>query len=418
MSRPTTETVSFPTIPWTRSYSWQASEFGTFNPNTYNVWVSKRTYTGSVTANFGSYNRRKRSRLPPHDYTMTIVRCFGFPYQEITNYVYYVPYTSWQWSTYSFPNSAILLSVPGSAVHLSEAYTKARQRLASQVNGMAINLGQAFAERKQTAELIASSARRIVMAAVSLKHGRLGDFVNSLGIQSTGSIREAWKRVEKTPPHRRLANHWVEFQYGWKPLLQDTFGAADLLSRHISDDSWHHAIHSSGTADDKSYTSALNGANRTNALTVRTTKCRMAARYRMDSAARAVLGATGISNPALLAWELLPWSFVVDWFVPVGNYLESLDAFSGFSIIDGTVSNNSETKYQQDTSGTTTDYFSIYRRSVTTSWSAGYRICTYTRTTISSWPSAILPTFKNPLGGNPLERCTTALALLSQVFGR
>jgi hypothetical protein len=26
-------------------------------------------------------------------------------------------------------------------------------------------------------------------------------------------------------------------------------------------------------------------------------------------------------DPVPMAWELLPWSFVVDWFIPIGNYL-------------------------------------------------------------------------------------------------
>jgi len=30
----------------------------------------------------------------------------------------------------------------------------------------------------------------------------------------------------------------------------------------------------------------------------------------------------GLQDPASVAWELLPWSFVVDWFIPIGNWLE------------------------------------------------------------------------------------------------
>jgi hypothetical protein len=33
----------------------------------------------------------------------------------------------------------------------------------------------------------------------------------------------------------------------------------------------------------------------------------------------------GLYDPAGLAWELLPFSFVADWFVPIGNYLENLN---------------------------------------------------------------------------------------------
>lgn len=46
----------------------------------------------------------------------------------------------------------------------------------------------------------------------------------------------------------------------------------------------------------------------------------------------------GITNPALIAWELLPWSFVADWFVPVGDYLSLLDATLGWDFQGGSFS--------------------------------------------------------------------------------
>jgi hypothetical protein len=30
----------------------------------------------------------------------------------------------------------------------------------------------------------------------------------------------------------------------------------------------------------------------------------------------------GLGNPASILWERLPYSFVIDWFIPIGNYLE------------------------------------------------------------------------------------------------
>jgi len=33
-----------------------------------------------------------------------------------------------------------------------------------------------------------------------------------------------------------------------------------------------------------------------------------------------------LGNPMELAWELIPFSFVVDWFLPIGNWISALDA--------------------------------------------------------------------------------------------
>jgi hypothetical protein len=50
----------------------------------------------------------------------------------------------------------------------------------------------------------------------------------------------------------------------------------------------------------------------------------------------------GLLNPATVAWELVPYSFIADWFVPVGDYLTGLTAdcglvFKGGSVTSGTV---------------------------------------------------------------------------------
>ena len=40
----------------------------------------------------------------------------------------------------------------------------------------------------------------------------------------------------------------------------------------------------------------------------------------------------GLTNPLLVAWEVVPFSFVVDWFLPVGDYLEGLTSLHGLKL--------------------------------------------------------------------------------------
>lgn len=42
-------------------------------------------------------------------------------------------------------------------------------------------------------------------------------------------------------------------------------------------------------------------------------------------------------NPLELGWEIVPFSFVVDWAIPIGDYLSSLDALTGVDGLAGTV---------------------------------------------------------------------------------
>lgn len=48
----------------------------------------------------------------------------------------------------------------------------------------------------------------------------------------------------------------------------------------------------------------------------------------------ASLRAWGFNNPQLVLWELVPFSFVVDWLLPIGQWLESINALAGVSFVD------------------------------------------------------------------------------------
>lgn len=54
----------------------------------------------------------------------------------------------------------------------------------------------------------------------------------------------------------------------------------------------------------------------------------MVARFR-ESATLKSSAALGITNPLATAWELIPYSFVLDWVIGVGEYLNNLDALVG-----------------------------------------------------------------------------------------
>jgi len=43
----------------------------------------------------------------------------------------------------------------------------------------------------------------------------------------------------------------------------------------------------------------------------------------------------GLANPLSIAWELVPWSFVVDWVLPVGEFLDACTATFGLTFKDG-----------------------------------------------------------------------------------
>jgi len=45
----------------------------------------------------------------------------------------------------------------------------------------------------------------------------------------------------------------------------------------------------------------------------------------------------GLANPAVIAWEVVPWSFAVDWFIPIGDVLSAASATSGLKFSRGSL---------------------------------------------------------------------------------
>jgi hypothetical protein len=359
-------------------------------------------------------SRRTKKKLEFLDHSVYTQRDYSImPYKERQDSGTGLNNTIQLTATYNIANSVIVASNP-SPSHLAEAYVKARARLAEKVNAMSVNLAQAGGERRQTADLLVSTANRIVGAARALRHGRLREFVTALELPAgkRPSAKE-WERVTRTPVHKRLANHWLEYQYGWKPLLQDAFGVAELLSSHLATDRYNIGSRSSGSAE---LVATSGDLTTTRTWLKKQTRTRMSLTYRLEDAGRAVLAQTGISNPALLAWELLPYSFVVDWFVPIGNYLQALDAFNGFTFVSGWVVNSTKQEYSE------------YRNSAVKSWSGNIWTITtilhassssrsqYNRTRLSGFPPVGKLTIHSPVGGDPVNRFYTAAALLTQLF--
>ena len=151
-------------------------------------------------------------------------------------------------------------------------------------------------------------------------------------------------------------------------------------------------------------------------VTVTQTTCRIGIRYKVASPLMQFLSQTGFTNPINLAWEILPFSFVVDWFTPIGPYLDALSAFDGLEFLDGyqvlfTRENVLSTIHGQSvdasSGGTLQDSQGDYARE----W------VLLDRTRLTAFPVPTFPTtFRNGLSS--LTHAQNALALVKSVFGR
>lgn len=269
------------------------------------------------------------------------------------------------------------------------ALTKWYQRCAAQ----RANLGELFATRRQTVGMITQTANRLAQAAGRLHKGDLGGAAAALGV--------SWNK----PGNIRPAQAWLEMQYGWKPLLSDVYEAIDGSFRPESI-----YISSSATETESfSYNSDKDNATFIEAGCNFKTRVNICAKVTVADRPVSDMGQLGLLNPALLAWELLPYSFVVDWFIPIGGYLEAQTATAGLVVSDGSVT-------------TTRSYDMRVQRVLGRNYPSDYtsfspstnmvHVRSKTRT-LGTPGGPPLPKFKNPVS---ITHGLNAIALLAEAF--
>jgi hypothetical protein len=117
----------------------------------------------------------------------------------------------------------------------------------------------------------------------------------------------------------------------------------------------------------------------------------------------------GLTNPAEVAWELVPFSFVVDWAIPIGTFLGQLDASVGWHFETGSI-----TRFYSRRATKTVSVSQVPSNYVYYNFDGNRYVeeLEVSRTGISSWVEMLtLPAFKDPAS---FAHIANALALITQ----
>lgn len=235
----------------------------------------------------------------------------------------------------------------------NQAYAKFKEKLGAAVEG-----GVATAEGKQAMEMVENRLRQMWAFGRALRTGRFGDAANLLGFslskKEIKSMRRnprtfrftrnpiTGKRLRKRPSRtleddiredaKGFANLYLEFHFGWTPLVNDIYDALEvvcepLMPHHVKvrvRRSYGSPVTSfSDNGTDKTYTTRTTTIDQTVSL---------AANLEVVNPNIGLLQQVGLANPLTIAWELIPFSFIGDWFVNVGDFLSSFTDFAGVSL--------------------------------------------------------------------------------------
>lgn len=217
--------------------------------------------------------------------------------------------------------------------------TQALNKSLTDLKGMKVNLGVAFQQRKLTSNLILGTASKLAGAYKFLRAGNLGGVANSLGLtksQVSSTLGRVRRRSSTSNVTKTLSSEWLALQYGWKPLISDVYNSAEQLA--AMSDVRRIQLVSSKTARGF-HSSRVTWYNVPNVTRIAQGRYTRKYTYVFSHSSEILkdLSKWGVTNPASVAWEVLPWSFVFDWFIPLGNYIDNWDATLGLTFEKGSL---------------------------------------------------------------------------------
>ncbi|UJQ85368.1 MAG: putative maturation protein [Herbuvirus faecivivens] len=204
-------------------------------------------------------------------------------------------------------------------------YLAFNQRLADQK----VDVLTTVAEAKSTITMIANAATDLFDL---YRYVRRGNLRKAKRIMSARGIKT---KVSKHWKNKTAENRWLEFTYGWAPLLGDIKTAfEELTAEREATLPIIKVVYSTKAGDNFDPIGVLlTPGERWSGTAVYKTACYFSvANPNVREAAKWNLG----NNPLLTAWELVPYSFIVDWFIPIGDFLTQFSAAQGLDFISGT----------------------------------------------------------------------------------
>lgn len=199
---------------------------------------------------------------------------------------------------------------PGSA-----AYAAAYDRLYKHI-GEKASLALTIHDRKKSCDMISQRALQIVSLIRKAKAGQLPK-----------PSKRALKRAPTT-----AAGAWLEYTFGWVPLIHDIGSAVEVMQSSPPVDRVRGRANVSFPV---SYDQTSGGAYAGSSMSgTASGGVSLSCRVIVTNPDLYLANQLGFVNPALVVWDAIPFSFVVDWFLPVNKFLAQFSNELGLELAD------------------------------------------------------------------------------------
>lgn len=247
-------------------------------------------------------------------------------------------------------------------------------RLLLKIKDQKLSLGIALAQYRQTASLF-SQTTGIIRDVLRGKRYVFKKYV--LKPKAFGSKFVAFPKVKGVPVTVRLpkvdpsilANIFLMKSFGWDQMYEDVQGSVDVLQSRLTQPLYRET-RQSGKVENIDYTTWSVGGRPCEMFLHEKLVHRVKSRYGV-SPAHYNLSQAGLTNPAEVVWDWIPFSWVVDQFISIGSYLRALDVLRGTEDFRAYTTEYYVQQSQRSYDGviSTTDHESLFRGPMVTSLS-------------------------------------------------
>lgn len=206
-----------------------------------------------------------------------------------------------------------------------QSITTALDSLNSGYAGLGEDLGQA----RQTCNEFAGVALKMGLFLKNVRDANFADAFRYL----FGS-----KGARPKSAVRNIADWWLTYSYGFKPLAQDLYEAQMVVHRVLEAPVF---VNGNGKGkSERTFQDVFSGDFEFINSVQTNSSHQTSLISQMENPYLHGLASAGLINPLSIAWELVPFSFVIDWFIPIGNTLQAITAGVGLTFIGGYTSSH------------------------------------------------------------------------------
>ena len=236
--------------------------------------------------------------------------------------------------------------------------------------------------------------------------------------RSMFSLATTFRKMKRSNP-RDWGNLWLEYTYGWRPLVNSVYETGKKLM--LPDPQGPQKFDVSVSATEETLRGSKEVADINWLVPEKWTYyCRSRARfvvsYQVNQSTLTKLAGFTSLNPVSIAWELTPYSFVVDWFVNFGGYLRDFESalLYGTSFVKGYVTETCLGEAWVEQVGIAKSPISFNQQTTyTVAWRGSERYTEKRRSILSTTPYPRTPKFDPHLGAS---RLISGAALLGQML--